>query len=985
MIHEELVFQDGRDSFKEAVAQLKNYLETTQLEGRRKRERLQVWTKSYQPHLLILSDALGSCLVKGVALNCSSGVPANTDFMLFFEDTKEPDTPESISTNVEKVTAVFDRMIRHNPNLRFMTWKATRQQISAKEAFIEAFAKTLEEVIFVAYPELRPAQCSSNSPPLEPINASKTSPPLAKLERYIEVLLKSPNQENSGISRKAKWEDLKDRAESYLERGENKLALAMFQACLKMDLPNYRDTLAIKSNMAFARMILGHYIKAENEFHQLRLEVGHNQDIKPTIDNIHGTILLNHALALSRLGKYREVESCLNEIILQPEWKPTPDTPIKKQQKLYMLLSTFYRLQALAVAHREYISPAVDGMLRAADTCFEKIQDVRLSEPVRISNVLNRCRIFALRGLHTEALSLLQPALINAITGIGQKHILTVETALLLSSLQIETGQFSQGRLACERCADVIEDTFGNEHPLALEAEHILISASHQKGMLLAALDDSLSLCHRAQSSVNLGQNHPSILRYMSQLGEIRIECGQYSSAETLLQEVYAIAIAKGLWEAPHPEISRVQSQLALAQFYAGKLAIAEKSICEALWHQYNTYISRTEAYLSSKKGRMILTGLLADLFPQQDLEPHTHTEVLRSLLTAARILSSHPRQIIQALETLKLARDAGRAKLGGFHPLPLMASLMMGEIYSTAAMTSSEETTREEYYGKAMSSFNFVMEQKDLPLPTVNDLIKEADSQDSRDPPGSHEDSNSSSIFRDDPPHPKGDSKAPACGFYSTETQSVPEPKGEDGQYDQGSRHTRMRIFLTEHPIVLSTRQERILICILSSQFGTKVGNVLDFKDELDDILAAQKIQPGQSHRQTVKTLTTLLALELSFPEPTEDLSKVYAELLLPLGRKEIRKQEVLPFSVDKTKSASVTSLSQSHVEHERFLECLLLRERVAGILNRRPDILRDEYLELLRDIKRQLTGGETFGDPSMQVALEGVKNRTETMLREI
>ncbi|KPA35291.1 hypothetical protein FLAG1_12025 [Fusarium langsethiae] len=118
ILNEEQVCRDGPDSFEETVTQLKGFLETPQFKGLRFLDKFQRWVYSHLnelPHLLILTDALGSCLMKGVALKGTSGIPPNTDVLLFFEQSKELDIQQSISQSAEKVTTGFNRMIlQHN-------------------------------------------------------------------------------------------------------------------------------------------------------------------------------------------------------------------------------------------------------------------------------------------------------------------------------------------------------------------------------------------------------------------------------------------------------------------------------------------------------------------------------------------------------------------------------------------------------------------------------------------------------------------------------------------------------------------------------------------------------------------------------------------------------------------------------------------------------------------------------------------------------
>jgi hypothetical protein len=492
--------------------------------------------------------------------------------------------------------------------------------------------------------------------------------------------------------------------------------------------------------------------------------------------------------------------------------------------------------------------------------------------------------------------------LITAIAEVGETNLLTIEGALLCSFLQIETGYLRQGRMTCERCADVIEETLGNDHPLALEAEHILISASHQEGLLLNALDDAVSLCRRAESSTDLGYKHPAALRYRAQLGGLYIECGLYSSAESVLAIVQQ--------DTRHPEILRIRSQLALAQYHLGKLDISEKTIFTALYGQLFLYLRFNEDKLWPKndtcksirqflKDSPLLHGV-EQAFKAAHPESTTHPDILYSLLTCAKVLAREPRADLElAVRILRLVRDSGASKFGQVHSLPLLASLTMGEVLSKMAMKGSDDVTRQKLYNKAISSLDFVTQPKPVPSRSAISFVEE------------------------------------------------PDP------------HDITFVLDSDHPLLLSARQEHVLLSLLFSEPEATMEHVLDGKNELNAILTAQRNRPGPNHRQTIKTLITVLSIELSFSEPSSDVIGIYKEIVEPLA--------------------------SDHTEQERFLECLLLRERVAGIVRSRPDLFGDEYRSLLGDIERQISEGEVVGDSSIRGAVERVKERVDIMMRSI
>uniref|UniRef100_A0A0D2Y319 MalT-like TPR region domain-containing protein n=1 Tax=Fusarium oxysporum (strain Fo5176) TaxID=660025 RepID=A0A0D2Y319_FUSOF len=612
-------YQDGRASFDETVTRLQGFIESPRSRNSRKTE---------PPYLMILADTPGSELVKGVSIHCSSGIPANTNLILLFQDSEQSNaghpinkhTRQQVSTRIKTINDLFDEMIlKHiNPELNSMVWATSRQRgfvddESPDNDLLSLLRGPFEVVLRRLYDALRIPFTLQ----FLPVGSTDSTTYFTQAKRYEDVLKASmppktsvfqtkPGNKSglqkaeftSNIPRessgKARWEDLRDQAESRLESGDNKHALAMFQECLRMDIPYNTAVWEIKSGLAFARMMLGQYVQAENDLHQLR------DDLR---------------------------------FLYSPRVREELNAADKWCEKL------------------DNLKTETPNEVNTVDEWCEVLAYIQPSEGIRISNILNKSRINVLRGYYRHALSVLEPALSDAIVKIGETNLLTIEVALLSSFLQVETGQVGRGRISCERCVEVIEEAFGNEHPLALEAEYILISAAQQEGMFILALDDSASLCRRAEASVDLGHNHPSALKYKTQLGTLHIECGNYLTAKTVLTEVKENGLS--LWGADHPEALRVRSQLALAQYHLGELESAESDIFSALYCQLQTYLRYQSDKLWPKhdsncgirsflREAPLLQGI-ADAFAASDSGAAPHPDILYTLFTCGKILTRQP------------------------------------------------------------------------------------------------------------------------------------------------------------------------------------------------------------------------------------------------------------------------------------------------------------------------------------------------------
>ncbi|EWG49981.1 hypothetical protein FVEG_16557 [Fusarium verticillioides 7600] len=926
------------------VARLQDFIESPRSWRARKND---------PPYLVILADAPGSDLVKSISVRSFSRIPANTNLILLFQDNDRASasfpidgyTWKKVDALIKTINTRFDETIRKriSPELNRMVWITSRQRdFIDDESLDNDLLRVLSKPFEIAIRRLYDAMNISFVPQVPSVGSTISTTYFTQAQPYENVIEASmpsaasvlasggetkpkylPNMPK-GAPGKTKWKDLRDQAESRLESGDNKHALAMFQECLRMDIPYNTAIWEIKSGLAFARMMLGQYVQAERDLRQLRDDLSgfDDQYLKPSITNAHGAILLNHALALFRTGNYKEMKYCLNEIILPDEYMPLSSNQPKEKIKYYKLSASVCRLRALVIAHQGFLhAPRIKEELNAADNWCEKLDNlksetlnvvetghewcekliyIQSSEGIRISNILNKARIDVLRGCYHQALLILQPALSDAIVKIGETNLLTIEVALLSSFLQVETGQVRLGRISCERCAEVIEEAFGNEHPLALEAEFILISAAQREGFLTLALDDSGSLCQRAESTADLGHGHPSTLKYKSQLGALHIECGNYSTAKIILTEVKNNAVS--LWGSEHPEVLRVLSLLSLAQYHLGSLEIAETENFSVLYCQLQKYLcfQRDKLWWKGDSNDGVIFFLMdkpsllqgiEDAFAASDSGVAAHPDILYTLLTCGKILTRQPRSELDlALRVLGLVRDAGKKSLGRFHPLPLMACLSIGEIYSTTAMVKADDTERRDLYRKAMSCFDTVI----------------------------------------------GD-----------ETPSSRCTGEEDADQPDLAVHLD-----SDHPIILHAKQESILAKLLASEFEDDTTQNMDYSGELNDILAAQQSRPGRTHRQTIKTLLKILMLELCLESPSiETVTEIISEI-----KWIIRKTDA---------------------ENQRFLECLLLRERLAGILSTCQDIFWKDYDDITSIVDRQIKGAGVIDDGSLRQAVVRVQDR--------
>ncbi|RSL58078.1 hypothetical protein CEP53_006246 [Fusarium sp. AF-6] len=680
-------------------------------------------------------------------------------------------------------------------------------------------------------------------------------------------------------------------------------------------------------SLAQVQMGLGDYVKAEEGLRKLLGEItsaGLDDKGKEIVLDIQRETTYRHAVALSRLERHVEVLEALSMVDF--------DQSSDQAETTLILQAKVYRLRALSGAYlgfRPFSRFQTD--LAEADHLCKRLSDVStpdVEKPQRvdmfkyrrmeISNSLSESRVIMLQGDYRGALEVLQPALREAILKIGETDVLTLEATLLNCHLQILVGQTRLGRQSCERCLDVIVDVLGPEHNLALEAEYLLIAAAQAEGLLTLALDDSLALCHRVKSRTDFGAKHPSALRYRIQLGNLQLQHGNYLEAESTLESVL-VDSAEAWSPKYHPNALRIHSQLALTQYHLGKLDMAEGNISTALRGQLQTYLriekgdlwqrdecagkflEKTPTLLHTVEGfyRPLETGSkLGDAMP--------HPDVLVSLLTLGKVLSRKQQPNLNlVLEIFWLVFLSAEKQLGPSHELSLAASIAMGEVFSgKARMVSDDAQQQRKYSLKAASYYNFAV------------------------CPGSSIDS--PDIF----------------------------PHTWEGGHGVAESSPIMQQLENYHPTVLHARQEFLVVSILAC------GGVMDdikyvqgCKKELEFILAAQQSRLGWNHPHRLRTLFSLLALQVGLDEPKDKVLKTLEELMGRLTRDDIRRQ--------------------------RFLESLLMEQKAAGVLHSRSD-LRKRCRAIAEDIMEVVSDHKAI-DPSLGGALEMVKDRSRGMLRRL
>ncbi|KAJ3467874.1 hypothetical protein MRS44_005438 [Fusarium solani] len=988
--------KDIEDPRAEARSQLQAWMERRQREPPRSPGKI---LKRKRPsRYFIIVDETASSMIKDIMSHHNSSLRENTVGLVFLEDNRTAMTSGKLGwrdtgTLHQKHDDLFGNILLRSENDAFQkrTWILSIDQYASRTDYNrEGFIGSLKEPFRVAIRDLTDAGKSQYQ--VQPIRATKSPHMQTKLysdylieqrdrldaaagypssqrnlikgahwlEAHsglsdretgmqcprLEHLVKAPgspsfqkNPDTEAPALKAhtpsEWKEekqflrLRDHAEACLSNSDLKHALVAFQRCLKMDIPWPDARWEITGSLALVQMGLGHYAKAEEELQNLLGNItitGLDDKGRETVANIRRETTFRHALALSRLEKHNEALKCLSMIEIPTE----SEQPSIHAEKALMLQGKISRLQALSRAYLGFQDlQNLKNDLDEADRCCKGLSDVPPPDgekPGRvntfkyrwteISTSLNKSRVLMLQGGYKSALEILQPALQEAILKVGEADVLTLEATLLSCQLQILTGQVRRGRQSCERCADVIVDALGPEHNLALEAEYLLITADQAEGLLTLALDDSLALCHRAESRTDFGPKHPTTLRYRSQLGGLHLQRGNYLEAESILESAWSHS-ADELSLEVHPNTLRIQSQLALARYHLGKLDMAERDVWTALRGQLNTYLRMKDGNLGleqdcdnelSKKMPFVLDDIggiySAPRSTFDDQMPHP--DILISLLTLGKVLSRKQEPNLDlVLKIFWLVLVSAKKQLGPSHELSLAASLAMGEVFSGRGRMESDDTQQQrKYYLKAASYYNFVV------------------------CPGS-------SI--DGPDH---------------------LPDTWEGGHEVAKGSPILQQLEKHHPIVLHARREFLVVSILGcDDVMNDIKYVQRCKKELEFILTAQQSRLGWNHPLRLKTLFSLLALQVGLNEPRDEVLKTQEELMGRLRREDVQRQ--------------------------RYLECLLMEENVAEVLYGRPDLR--ERCQVVAEGIGIAVGEWRPIDRSLRDAAKRIKDRTEAMLRSL
>ncbi|RMJ10255.1 hypothetical protein CDV36_010098 [Fusarium kuroshium] len=898
----------------------------------------------------LIVDENAASMVKKIISRPKSRLRADTIGLVFLSRaTKSSEKVESKRKPQQKFDRFDSFSCTQDAALQATTWiLGIDQHATSTECDIESFISSLIEPIQAAIRQLTDAATSQSH--VQPMTPARRNPHMeTKLyseyrneqRRRDEVPAESSSKQNLGIVTPAleaytqlDWEGktqflhLRDHAEACLSNSHLKHALVAFKRCLEMNVPWDDARWELKGSLALVQICLGDYAKAEEELQTLLGEIptinlsGEGEEI---VTNIRRETTFRHALALSRLERHDEVLKCLSTVTVPRKSKQSSS----QAETALMLQAKVSRLRAFSRASLGFqdLQNLKDDLLEA-DHCSKGLSDLLAPDRKKRGRVdmfkyrwteiltsLSKSRVIMLQGDYIGALQVLQPALRDAILKIGETDVLTLEATLLNCHLQILTGQVRLGRQSCERCADVILETLGPEHNLALEAEYLLIAAAQAEGLLTLALDDSKDLCGRAESRVDLGPKHPSTLKYRSQLGDLHLQHGNYLDAESILTSVWTDS--EGVWSPVHPSRLRIQSQLALARYHLGKLEMAEVDICTALRGQLQTYL-RMEArdlwqtgdcigeFLEKRRFLQDVSAIYSAPRSDRDDDRMPHPDILLSFLTWGKVLLRKEDLNLKLVHDIFwLVRASARKQLGPSHELSLAASFAMGEVFSTKGRMASDDAKQQKYYLKAASCYNFVV-----------------------------------------------------CPESSTDNPDYLLNTLDRGQ--EGTEGSRIITRQPEnhHPIALHARQESLVVTILGcGEVKDDIKYVQSCKKELEFILAAQENLLGWNHPYRLKTLFSILALQVGSDESKEDVLKTQEELMGCLKGKDVREQ--------------------------RFLECLLMEEKMAGVLCGRRDLSK-RCRVIADDIEAAVLDSEAI-DPSLRNAAESIYYRTDTMLRRL
>jgi len=311
--------------------------------------------------------------------------------------------------------------------------------------------------------------------------------------------------------------------------------------------------------------------------------------------------------------------------------------------------------------------------------------------------------VLMLWGDYGDALTKSNSALEGLVKQWGKNHFKSLEAASLNALLLAYNSNTGKAEQVCTKALEAMTKNLGSLHPLTLQAIDVMVYIFRVQGRFIEAVDTASSLCMEIEAPLSLGPDHPQAFRSKSQCAAANLSCGNYRTAERMLEDI--IRQSSDILGHTHPDTLRYRSELAQAHCYSRKIELAEFLALDCIGKQRRILTmengNQPSGQLSKIKISEVfnLRGLLQDLKDDKSLQ--MHPDLLSTLQVLAKAESKKPNPDLDLVKDI-METVLGRRvdKLGSLQASTLTSEFELAAVYRDKGDLQEARDTMERVSG---------------------------------------------------------------------------------------------------------------------------------------------------------------------------------------------------------------------------------------------------------------------------------------------
>lgn len=464
-----------------------------------------------------------------------------------------------------------------------------------------------------ALPTVEPHGISpaGSSRPLQPVGEFKvgSTASQSRPQSYVgregneAIILPPSNGEPSTVDEK-KVENVIKIAETYLEKGDLKYAEDLFQQSandlerLREKLRGNADALSAHqeqriSEVRFQRVVVG---VCRGRYEQASIEL---MEIWKGTDNSTLKFKVGRWLGISLIlqGDYLEAKNRLENLLKISRSDSTLDmdeielTTRRDLALAYAYLGDFGESAENIRMAKRTIS-TINSKIKESDAMTDGSKDrIQANSQGALKTaqdniVLTEARLNLIWGNYQQGLNNAEDALKGMVRHLGNRHLKTLESAMLRAHLLALNSKSLEAETACRDTLRSMRAELGDAHPQTLETMNVLVFIFRKQARLVESVNMSKLVC--SMMTTSLTKDHPHTLQARAELAANYLSIGDYEIAAQELVGVIRICRQRYSWL--HPDTLHYLSELAHVYSRNGILAAAEKLALAVLQRQTQAY-----------------------------------------------------------------------------------------------------------------------------------------------------------------------------------------------------------------------------------------------------------------------------------------------------------------------------------------------------------------------------------------------------------